>query len=47
LFSIRPERSSESPFNIRGIKSSVTTREIIETLREVRAEPVAGGDATR
>ena len=47
LFSIRPEKSSTSPFDIPGIKSSVTTKEIIESLREARAEPAAGGDATR
>jgi antitoxin Phd len=47
LFSIRPEKSSESPFDVRGVKSSVTTKEIVETLREVRAEPVAGGDAAK
>jgi len=47
LFSIRPETSSRSPFDVRGIKSAVTTKDIIETLRETRAEPVAGGDTTR
>lgn len=47
LFSIRPEHSSESPFDVRGVKSSVTTKEIMETLREVRAQPVGGADSTR
>lgn len=47
LFSIRPEKPSESPFDIRGIKSSVTTKEIMETLREIRAEPVGGADRAR
>ena len=47
VFSIRPEKSSKSPFDVQGVKSSVTTKEIIESLREARAEPVAGGDAAR
>jgi len=47
VFSIRPEKSSKSPFDVQGVKSSVTTKQIIETLREARAEPVAGGDAAR
>jgi hypothetical protein len=47
LFSIRPEKSSKSPFDVQGIKSSVTTRDIIETLREARAEQIAGGDNAR
>ena len=47
MFSIRPEESSKSPFDIPGVKTSVTTNEIIESLRESRAEPVAGGNATR
>lgn len=47
LFSIRPEKSSKSPFDVQGVKSSVTTRDIIETLREARAEQIAGGDNAR
>lgn len=47
LFSISPEMSSKSPFDVKGIKSSVTTADILETLRDARAEPVAGGNATR
>ena len=47
LFSIRPEKASKSPFDVKGIHSSVTTSEIIEILREARAEPFAGGDTTR
>ena len=39
LFSIRLEPSAKSPFNVKGIRSSVTTSEILETLRESRAEP--------
>lgn len=46
LFSIRPEKLSESPFDIKGVKSSITTKEIIETLREARAEPVDSADVT-
>ena len=38
VFSIRPEKSSKSPFDISGVKTSVTTNEIIESLRESRAE---------
>lgn len=38
LFSIRPEKTSESPFDVQGIHSSVTTKDIIDTLRESRAE---------
>lgn len=38
LFSIRPEKASKSPFDVQGIRSSVTTKEIIDTLREARAE---------
>jgi hypothetical protein len=47
LFSISPEKSSKSPFDVQGVKSSVTTKDIIETLRETRAEPIAGGDNAR
>ena len=47
IFSIRPEKTSESPFDIEGVRSSVTTKDILETLREARAESVAGGDAAR
>lgn len=47
LFSVSPEQSKTSPFNVRGIRSSVTTSDILETLRETRAEPCAGDDATR
>ena len=46
MFSIRPETSPKSPFDVKGIHSSVTTTEIIETLREARAEPFAGDDNT-
>lgn len=46
IFSIRPEKTSESPFDIEGVRSSVTTKDILETLREARAEPGGGGDRT-
>lgn len=46
LFSISPERTTKSPFDVKGIRSSVTTADILETLRETRAEPCAGDDAT-
>jgi hypothetical protein len=36
LFSIRPEKESESPFNVAGIKTKVETLEIIDILREER-----------
>lgn len=47
MFSIRPEKSSKSPFDVQGVKSSVTTKDIIETLRDARAEPITGGDNAR
>lgn len=43
IFSIRPETSSKSPFDILGVETSVTTTEIIESLRESREEPVFDG----
>ena len=36
LFSIKPELVKESPFDVRGVKTSITTPEILETLREER-----------
>jgi hypothetical protein len=47
LFSVSPEQSTKSPFDVKGIHSSVTTADILETLRETRAEPCAGDDTTR
>ena len=47
LFSIKPEKTSKSPFDVQGVKSSVTTKDIIKTLRDARAEPIAGGDNAR
>ena len=37
LFSIRPENASASPFDVPGVKTSVVTGEILETLKEERA----------
>lgn len=36
LFSIRPEISAKSPFDVPGISSSIKTEEILDTLREER-----------
>jgi hypothetical protein len=47
IFSIRPEKASASPFDIEGVRSSVTTKDILETLQETRAEPVRGANAAR
>jgi hypothetical protein len=37
VFSIRPETGGGSPFAVPGVKSTVTTAEIIATLREARS----------
>ena len=37
LFSLRPELEKVSPLDVPGIRSSVTTSDIIETLREERS----------
>lgn len=47
MFSVCPEQSTKSPFDVKGINSSVTTADILETLRESREEPFAGDDTTR
>jgi hypothetical protein len=47
LFSISPERTTKSPFDVKGIRSPVTTADILETLRETRAEPIGDGDNAR
>lgn len=47
MFSISPEQTKKSPFDVKGIRSSVTTSDILETLRESRAEPCAGDDNAR
>jgi hypothetical protein len=47
LFSVSPEQSKKSPFDVKGIRTSVTTAEILATLQESRAEPCAGADNTR
>lgn len=36
LFSICPEKGSDSPFDVAGIKTKIRTTEMIETLREER-----------
>jgi hypothetical protein len=36
VFSIRPEQASSSPFDVTGVKSSIKTSEIVDTLREAR-----------
>ena len=38
LFSIRPESGSESPFDVPGLKTSVKTEDILNTLREERGK---------
>ena len=37
LFSIRPESVNDSPLDVPGIQSKVTTAEILETLRKERS----------
>lgn len=37
LFSIRPESVNDSPLDVTGIQSKVTTAEILETLRKERS----------
>ncbi len=37
LFSLSPESEKVSPLDVPGIRSSVTTSDIIETLREERS----------
>lgn len=37
LFSIRPESVNDSPLDVPGIQSKVTTPEILETLRKERS----------
>jgi len=39
LFSVRPQIHNRSPFDVAGIKTKVTTREIIEAVRESRSRP--------
>ena len=36
MFSIRPERAKKSPLDVPGIKTRVSTQEIVDTLREER-----------
>jgi len=36
VFSIRPEKPMKSPFEVPGIKTSVSTQDILDTLREER-----------
>ena len=36
IFSIKPEKTSKSPFDVPGIKTEVSTKEILDTLREER-----------
>lgn len=47
MFSVSPVQSTQSPFDVKGIRSSVTTADILEALRESRAEPCAGDDTPR
>ena len=36
MFSISPEKTSKSPFDVPGIKTEVSTQEILDVLREER-----------
>ena len=39
LFSLVPEKKSASPFDVPGIKTDVTTKQIVDTLRAERSRP--------
>lgn len=39
LFSLVPEKKSTSPFDVPGIKTDVTTKQIVDSLRAERARP--------
>ena len=41
VFSLRPQKKSESPFDVAGIKTKVSTKEIVDTIRESRSGMVA------
>ncbi len=36
IFSIHPEKINKSPLNVKGIKSNITTKEIVNFVRESR-----------
>jgi antitoxin Phd len=37
LFSVRPQVRNKSPFDVAGIKTKVTTQQILEAIRESRS----------
>jgi antitoxin Phd len=37
IFSIRPQAKKTSPFDVNGIKTKITTKEILEIIRESRS----------
>jgi antitoxin Phd len=37
VFSIRPQKKMESPFDVKGIKTKVSTKEIVDIVRESRS----------
>ena len=39
LFSLVPEKRKQSPFDVDGIATDVSTKELVETLRAERARP--------
>ena len=39
LFSLVPEKKSTSPFDVPGIKTNVSTQQIVDTLRTERVRP--------
>ncbi len=42
LFSLVPEQRSQSPFDVEGISTGVSTRDIVKTLRTERARTSRG-----
>lgn len=36
LFTVQPQKTTESPLNVKGIKTSVSSRELVRTVRESR-----------
>ena len=40
LFSVCPEKTIKSPLNIKAVKTKVSTREIIQSIRESRKKAI-------
>jgi hypothetical protein len=42
IFSMKPEKSKKSPLSVKGIRPFITTKELVEVIREQRSEKRAG-----